>query len=83
MEKVIDYAELDLKGALKETQTDCDICFNAIYNGGKSETSLIYWKKRYNRMADVANALRKIISHDDPRFSKPYTFRRFSIREQA
>lgn len=73
------FEELDLLGALKDVQTDCDFCSNAIYNGGKDENSLVYWKKRYNRMVSVANALRVVISFEDSRFSKPYSTRRFEV----
>lgn len=73
------FEELDLVGALKDLQTDCDICRNAIYNGGKDEGSIVYWKKRYNRMVSLANALRVIISFSDSRFSKPYSTRKFEV----
>jgi hypothetical protein len=75
----INFKKLDLIGALREVQTDCDICWNAVYNSDKDDSSLIYWKKRYNRMVSVANALRVLISYDDTKFSKPYSTRRFEI----
>jgi hypothetical protein len=77
-QKVI-FKELDLIGALREAQIDCDICWNAIYDGDKDESSLIWWKKRYNRMVSIANALRVLITYDDSKFSKPYSTRRFEI----
>lgn len=75
----MNFEELDLLGALKDVQTDCDICFKAISDSDIEESSLIYWKKRYNRMVSVANALRVLISHDDTRFSEPYSTRSFEI----
>ncbi|MEK4715214.1 hypothetical protein MKX62_20825 [Sporosarcina sp. FSL K6-5500] len=73
------FEKLDLTGALKDIQTDCDICKIAINNGNKNAKSLVYWKNRYNRMVSVANALRVIISFDDSRFSEPYSTKRFKV----
>ncbi len=74
-----EFEELDLIGVLKDFQTDCDICWNAINNGDKDVNSLDFWKKRYNRMVSIANALRVIISYKDSKFSKPYSTKRFAF----
>ena len=84
------FEELDLLGALREVQTDVDICniaINQLENGeaGFSKSSVeysksySYWAMRYNKMASVANALRVLISYDDPKYSKPYSTRRFNV----
>lgn len=73
----INFKELDLISALRNVQIDCDTCLIAV-NSANNE-SLIYWKKRYNKMVSVANSLRKIISYDDPRYAKPYSTRKFEF----
>jgi hypothetical protein len=73
------FEELDLVGALRDVQTDCTICWNAIHNSDKAENSLVYWKKRYNRMVSIANALRVLIAFDDSKFSNPYSTKRFEV----
>jgi flavoprotein len=76
----------DLLAVLKEVQTDCDICRIAVINSKNDDDSVVYWKKRYNKMVSIANGLRKIISYEDTRFNKPYSTRVFDlgvIREEG
>lgn len=68
---------LDLLGAVREAQTDCQVCKVAINHNSGGD----YWKKRYNRMLEVTNNLRALIAYDNPKFSEPYATEKYTINE--